>query len=191
MRDGRVQEVLEQVKRPLVAVPEDLSPADPAAAHARGGAHRADAAAVALGVAVVLAIELAGEAAAGSFRSSVETLAGSGDFEVTATGGVPAGVLARLALLPYALRLRPRIEDYAVIADTNRVRSVHRSGHAGGLRRRIGGSAGAAEFQRGDSIWTGRDAGCQTGRPSAPDRQRPGRGVHRAGHDRDRRATPS
>ena len=32
-------------------------------------------AAVALGVAVVLAIELAGEAAAGSFRSSVETLA--------------------------------------------------------------------------------------------------------------------
>ena len=49
-------------------------------------------AAVALGVAVVLAIELAGEAAAGSFRSSVETLAGSGDFEVTATGGVPAEV---------------------------------------------------------------------------------------------------
>ena len=47
--------------------------------------------AVALGVAVVLAIELAGEAAAGSFRSSVETLAGSADFEVTATGGVPAG----------------------------------------------------------------------------------------------------
>ena len=57
-------------------------------------------AAVALGVAVVLAIELAGEAAAGSFRSSVETLAGGGGFEVTATGGVPAAVLARLALLP-------------------------------------------------------------------------------------------
>jgi putative ABC transport system permease protein len=78
-------------------------------------------AAVALGVAVVLAIELAGDAAAGSFRSSVETLAGSGDFEVTATGGVPAEIFTQLALLPYPFKLRPRIEDYAVIAANNRV----------------------------------------------------------------------
>src|SRR4051812_13638937 len=70
--------------------------------------------AVALGVAVVIAIELAGEAAAGSFRSSVETLAGSADFEVTATGGVPPETLTKLAMLPYALTLQPRIEDYAV-----------------------------------------------------------------------------
>ena len=45
--------------------------------------------AVALGVGVVLAIDLAGNAAAGSFRSSVETLAGDADLEVTAAGGVP------------------------------------------------------------------------------------------------------
>ncbi len=78
------------------------------------------AAAVALGVAVVLAIELAGTAAAGSFRSSMETLAGDADFEVTATGGVPAETLTRLALLPYPLKLDPRIEDYAVIVDNHR-----------------------------------------------------------------------
>ena len=86
----------------------------------RTGPHDPDDAAVALGVAVVLAIELAGDAAAGSFRSSMETLAGSGDFEVTATGGVPAGALTSLALLPYALKIRPRIEDYAVMVESDR-----------------------------------------------------------------------
>lgn len=71
--------------------------------------------AVALGVAVVLAIEMAGEAAAGSFRSSVETLAGDADYEVSATGGIAPEILTRLALLPYPMRLRPRMEDYAVL----------------------------------------------------------------------------
>ena len=56
--------------------------------------------AVALGVAVVLAIELAGDAAAGSFRSSIETLTGSANLEVTAVGGVPDNVVATLATLP-------------------------------------------------------------------------------------------
>ena len=74
--------------------------------------------AVALGVAVVVAIDLAGVAAAGSFRSSVETLAGDADLEVTAIGGVPDQLLVQLALLPYPLRVRPRIEDYAVVADS-------------------------------------------------------------------------
>ena len=45
--------------------------------------------AIALGVAVTLAIDLAGSAAAGSFRSSMETLAGDNDLEIVATGGVP------------------------------------------------------------------------------------------------------
>ena len=49
--------------------------------------------AVALGVAVVLAIDLAGNAAAGSFRSSMETLAGDNDLEVTAAGGVPEAIV--------------------------------------------------------------------------------------------------
>src|SRR5580698_5360279 len=71
--------------------------------------------AVALGVAVVLAIELAGDAAAGSFRSSIETLTGDADLEVTAVGGVPDQVVGALATLPYAIRVRPRMEDYAVV----------------------------------------------------------------------------
>jgi putative ABC transport system permease protein len=65
--------------------------------------------AVALGVAAVLAIEMAGNAAAGSFRSSMETLVGNADFEVTATGGIPADALTRLTTLPYALKIHPRI----------------------------------------------------------------------------------
>jgi putative ABC transport system permease protein len=74
--------------------------------------------AIALGVAVVLAIDLAGTAAAGSFRSSLETLAGDNDLEITATGGVPENVVGTLATLPYPVRLSPRIEDYAVVTDT-------------------------------------------------------------------------
>jgi putative ABC transport system permease protein len=76
--------------------------------------------AIALGVAVVLAIDLAGGAAADSFRSSMETLAGHSDFEVRASGGVPESVVGTLATLPYALRVSPRLEDYAVIADTKK-----------------------------------------------------------------------
>lgn len=71
--------------------------------------------AVALGVAVVVAIELAGTAAVGSFRSSLETLVGKADFEVTAVGGVPENILAQLATLPYPIHVTPRIEDYAVV----------------------------------------------------------------------------
>ena len=70
--------------------------------------------AVGLGVAVVLAIELAGNAAAGSFHSSMESLAGDSDLEVVASGGVPEAVLATLATQPYPLRISPRIEDFAV-----------------------------------------------------------------------------
>src|SRR5579871_5390548 len=75
-------------------------------------------AAVALGVAMVLAIALAGDAAAGSFRSSLETLTGDNNLEVTAAGGVPEAVVGTLARLPYLLRISPRIQDYATLADT-------------------------------------------------------------------------
>lgn len=69
---------------------------------------------VALGVAVVLAIDLAGNAAAGSFRSSMETLTGDSNLEITAAGGVPESVVGTLATLPYAIRISARIEGYAV-----------------------------------------------------------------------------
>jgi putative ABC transport system permease protein len=74
--------------------------------------------AVALGVAVVLAIDLAGNAAAGSFRSSVETLMGDSDLEVTSVGGVPDAVVGTLATLPYAIRVRPRIQDFVTVEST-------------------------------------------------------------------------
>jgi putative ABC transport system permease protein len=74
--------------------------------------------AVTLGVAVVLAIDLAGGAATGSFRASMETLAGDNDVEVVASGGVPETVVGTLAALPYFIRISPRIEDSAVILDT-------------------------------------------------------------------------
>src|ERR1700722_3472521 len=70
--------------------------------------------AVGLGVAVVLAIELAGNAAAGSFHSSMESLAGDNDLEVVASGGVPEALVGTLATLPYPLRISPRMEDFAV-----------------------------------------------------------------------------
>ncbi len=70
-------------------------------------------AAVALGVAVVLAIDLASDAAAGSFQSSMQTLSGDSDLEVTATGGIPEDLVGKLSTLPYNIRISPRIEDHA------------------------------------------------------------------------------
>jgi putative ABC transport system permease protein len=74
--------------------------------------------AVALGVAVVLAIDLAGDAAAGSFHSSMETLAGDNDLEIVATGGVPESVVGTLATEPYLLRVSARMEDYAIVTES-------------------------------------------------------------------------
>src|SRR6266478_8658837 len=76
--------------------------------------------AIALGVAVVLAIDLAGVAATGSFRSSMETLAGDNDLEIVTSGGVPENVMGTLVTLAYSIRVSPRIEDYAVIAVTKK-----------------------------------------------------------------------
>jgi putative ABC transport system permease protein len=70
---------------------------------------------VALGVAVVIAIELAGEAAAGSFRSSLETLLGKTDLQITANGGVDETWIARLAEMPRNLRVAPVIETQAIL----------------------------------------------------------------------------
>jgi putative ABC transport system permease protein len=74
--------------------------------------------AVALGVSVVLAIDIAGTAAAGSFRSSIETLAGKSNFEITTTGGVAEGLVGELARLPYPIRVSPRIENHATVVST-------------------------------------------------------------------------
>jgi putative ABC transport system permease protein len=72
--------------------------------------------AVALGVAVVLAIELAGNAATGSFHSSMETLAGDNDLEVVASGGVPEHIFAVLSTEPEPIRVTARVEDFAELS---------------------------------------------------------------------------
>ena len=74
--------------------------------------------AVALGDAAVVAINLAGDAAAGSFHSSMETLAGKDDFEITAAGGLNESLVAQVARLPFPLSMSPRIEDHAMLVST-------------------------------------------------------------------------
>ena len=74
--------------------------------------------AVALGVGVVLAIDLAGNASAGSFHSSMETLAGEYTLEIVAAGGVPDSVVGTLATQPFPLVISPRMEDFATIVET-------------------------------------------------------------------------
>ncbi|MGA2429347.1 MAG: FtsX-like permease family protein [Candidatus Acidiferrum sp.] len=74
--------------------------------------------AIALGVAVVLAMDLAATAATGSFDSSMETLAGDSDLEIISAGGVPENVVGTLSALPYPVKVSARIEDYAVAVDT-------------------------------------------------------------------------
>ncbi len=117
-------------------------------------------AAVALGVAVVLAIDLAGNAAAGSFRSSMETLAGNNDLEVTAAGGVREETVGALAQTPYPLRITPRIEDYATVVHTGEtipVIGVDMIAEAGnsdhGEISVIGGPDAFEHINDADAIW--------------------------------------
>src|SRR5581483_12076656 len=70
---------------------------------------------VALGVAVVVAIDLAGEAATGSFRSSLQTVVGATDLEIVANGGISESYMGRLAALPVNARFSPVIEDLAAV----------------------------------------------------------------------------
>ncbi len=64
---------------------------------------------------MVVAIDLAGDAATGSFRSSMQTLAGKTDLEIAANGGIDEAWIGRLAALPYDVHFAPVIEAQAVI----------------------------------------------------------------------------
>ena len=70
---------------------------------------------VALGIAVVVAIDLAGDAATGSFRSSMETLVGKTDLEIVANGGIDEGWAGQLARLPFNAEFRAVMETQAVL----------------------------------------------------------------------------
>ena len=133
--------------------------------------------AVTLGVAVVLAIDLAGAAATGSFHASMETLAGDNDLEVIASGGVPESIVGTIATLPYSIRISPRIEDSAVISDTRQTipligldlvaeGSSDRSGSLLGSRssEAVPPPEDAMQYlQNPDSIWVGASLGKKPG----------------------------
>ena len=134
--------------------------------------------AVALGVAVVLAIDLAGNAATGSFHSSLETLSGEQNFEVTATGGVPENLVGKLVSLPYDWRITPRMEDFAVLAELKKTLPligldlIAESNHpalnrsaAAPDEKKIAASA-ASSFEHltaRESIWIGKSLGKRPG----------------------------
>jgi putative ABC transport system permease protein len=66
---------------------------------------------VALGVAVVIAVDLAGDAATGSFQSSMTSLVGKVDYEITANGGVDEREMAKLTALPVNAQFGAVIEQ--------------------------------------------------------------------------------
>jgi putative ABC transport system permease protein len=128
--------------------------------------------AIALGVAVVLAIDIAGTAATGSFHSSMETLTGDNELEIIASGGVPESEVGTLAALPYPLRISPRIEDYAVIADTKQtlpllgIDLVAEAGNGADVPPVLGidGPENALKYLGDyDSVWVGESLGRRPG----------------------------
>ena len=125
--------------------------------------------AVALGVAVVLAIDLAGNAAAGSFRSSMETMAGDNDLEVTAAGGVPDAIVGQVARLPYPLRISARIEDHATIVSAGEavpLIGIDFIAEANGRRQNVEFGSGDESFEHindPDAIWITRSPGRKIG----------------------------
>jgi putative ABC transport system permease protein len=125
--------------------------------------------AIALGVAVVLAIDLAGTAAAGSFRSSTETLAGENDLEIITAGGVPESLVGMLKGLPYPLRVTPRMEDYAIVAETKQtlpLLGLDLVAEAGESRASsaFAGAADAWKYLSAmDSVWVGESLGWKKG----------------------------
>ncbi|MFL6350268.1 MAG: FtsX-like permease family protein [Bryobacteraceae bacterium] len=123
--------------------------------------------AVALGVAVVVAIDLAGQAAAGSFHSSLESLAGKSDLVITATGGIDQKLLGTLAQLPYAFDFTPRVEDFA--SPNGKGAAVpfiglDLIGHRNDYETDNGDLQNTARhLAAGDPIWVGRSLGFHRG----------------------------
>ena len=114
--------------------------------------------AVALGVAVVVAIDLAGDAATGSFRSSLETLVGDADYEISAVGGIDEKLLGKLASLPFPLEFSPRVEGFAVVDATREsvaLLGLDLIGDASLERGVFAGTAGVDELTADDAVWVG------------------------------------
>ncbi len=126
--------------------------------------------AVALGVAVVLAIDLASGAATGSFRSSMETLSGDNDLEVTATGGVPENLVGKLDTLPYRIRISPRIEDHASIGEAGETVPLigidliaETNNYTGGRVQTLSDGDSLQHLNDPDAVWLTSGLGKRTG----------------------------
>ncbi len=123
--------------------------------------------AVGLGVGVVVAIDLAGQAAAGSFHSSLESLAGKADLQLSATGGLPQALLGRLVQLPYSFDFSPRTADFASIDGKGEALpfiGIDLIGHS--LQQNLTGNGFSDEASRldvGDPIWVGERLGLHVG----------------------------
>ena len=129
--------------------------------------------AVALGVAVVLAMDLAGEAAIGSFHSSLETLSGEQNFEITAAGSVPDEMVGKLVSRPYDWRITPRMEGFAVISNERKTLPLIGLDLIAGRNQLFLGHSAAATSTHADSpfenllardsIWVGESLGKRPG----------------------------
>ena len=121
--------------------------------------------AIALGVGVVVAIDLAGQAAAGSFHSSLESLTGKSDLVVTGTGGVDEQLLGKLVQLPYPFDFTPRIEDFASIGGKGEafpfigIDVIGHGASTGGMEE----SGNTNQPFSSDAIWVGRRLGLRSG----------------------------
>ena len=123
-------------------------------------------AAVALGVAVIVAVDLASEASMGSFRSSLESLQGSASYEITQVGGIPDTVYGELARLAEPLAFSPRVEGFARLPATGEEVPLFgvdlvgdtRLGSAGAMRR-----PGISGLTDGRSVWATASLGVSPG----------------------------
>ena len=123
-------------------------------------------AAVALGVAVIVAVDLASEASMGSFRSSMESLQGSASYEITQVGGIPDTVYGELARLAEPLAFSPRVEGFARLPATGEEVPLFgvdlvgdtRLGSAGAMRR-----PGISGLTDGRSVWVTASLGVSPG----------------------------
>ena len=127
---------------------------------------------IALGVGVVLAIDLAGNAAAGSFHSSLETLMGDNDLELTGAGGVPEDLVGALTALPYPLRVSPRVEDYAMLAGSKEtlpligldlIAEANRASDSSAALSIADARNALKHLGEDDSIWTAASLGFKVG----------------------------
>jgi putative ABC transport system permease protein len=123
--------------------------------------------AVALGVGLVVAIQLASDAAAGSFSSSLESLTGKNDLLITATGGIDERLLGSLVQLPYAFDFAPRIEDFAFLNGKGAALpflGIDLIGHRGQQALEDGSlDATAHRLADADPVWIGKRLGLHVG----------------------------